>query len=83
VIVDVTTVLLVGGREVILKAMQPAEPDLDALRKLSPQAKLAAMRALIGQAYALKLAWVRQSQPDLNEEEARIAARDLVASGRA
>jgi hypothetical protein len=58
------------------------ESDEAILRGLPPSAKLAAMTALIQQAFDLKAAWVRSTEPHLAEDEIRARARDLVAGGR-
>lgn len=52
------------------------------LRALSPAAKLAAMKALIQQAYDLKAAWIRATEPHLSEDEVRTKARELVTRGQ-
>ena len=52
------------------------------LRQLSPSARLAVMQALIRQAYALKEAWVRHSEPDLPDDAVRDRVRELVGGGR-
>ncbi len=64
--------------------MDPVRERDDAiLRGLPASAKLAAMTALIQQAFDLKLAWVRATEPHLSEAEVRAKAIDLVTGGRA
>lgn len=55
--------------------------DYEILRKLSPAAKLAAMQGLIRQAYELKAAWVRSTEPHLDDDEVRARTRELVVGG--
>lgn len=57
------------------------ERDIDIVRQLSPAAKLAAMHGLIRQALELKVAWIRSTEPHLDEEETRRRARELVLGG--
>ena len=62
--------------------MIPArDHDLEALRKLTPAAKLAVMNRLIRQALELKVAWVRSTEPHLDEDETWRRARELVIGG--
>lgn len=56
--------------------------ELEALRRMTPQQKLAVMRGLIRQAYELKAAGIRAAHPDLSEEEVRARTRELVGGGR-
>lgn len=63
--------------------MSPAsERDIEILRRLPPAAKLAAMHGLIRQALELKVAWVRSTEPHLDEEETWERARELVLGGK-
>jgi hypothetical protein len=55
--------------------------DLDILRRLTPEQKLAAMTALIRQAFELKVAALRAAEPGLDEAAVWAKARDLVAGG--
>jgi hypothetical protein len=59
----------------------PEDHELEALRKLPPATKLAVMHGLIRQAFVLKMAWVRSTEPHLDEEEAWRKARELVSGG--
>lgn len=52
------------------------------LQRMTPGKKLSVMRALIRQAYELKEAGIRASQPDLTKEEVRARARKLVGGDR-
>jgi hypothetical protein len=45
---------------------------------MSPDRKLAVMRALIQQAYDLKTAWIRAQRPELSEEEILVRVREQV-----
>lgn len=63
--------------------MNAREEDTEALRRMSPAEKLAVMRSLIRQAYALTAAGVRARHPDLPEDEVRARVRTLVAGDRA
>jgi len=62
--------------------MDSEEFETEALRALSPEAKLAVMRSLIRQAYELKAAGLRSLHPELSETEVRARARDLVGGDR-
>ncbi len=63
--------------------MESARDEEDAiLRSLSPATKLATMKALIQQAYDLKAAWIRSTQPGLGEKEVLARARELVTGGK-
>jgi hypothetical protein len=62
--------------------MDPAEPDLEILRRMTPDRKLAVMTSLIRQAFELKAAWLRARSPELSEEEIEARARELVAGER-
>jgi hypothetical protein len=57
------------------------ERDYEMLRGLSAAAKLAAMHSLIRQAYELKAAWVRSTEPHLGDDEVRARTRELVVGG--
>lgn len=57
--------------------MTPQEIEL--LRAMTPARKLAVMNSLIGQAWDLRAAGLRITQPELSEDEVRILARRLVA----
>jgi hypothetical protein len=56
--------------------------EIEALRRMTPDAKLAVMRELIRQAYTLKVAGLRALHPELSEEEAWARARELVGGDR-
>jgi hypothetical protein len=59
----------------------PGRLETELLRALSPATKIAVMNGLIRQAYALKEAWVRASEPDLSDDAVRARVRELVAGG--
>lgn len=59
------------------------ERDIQILREMTPEQKLAVMRTLIRQAYALKEAGIRALQPDLPEDEVRARTIAAVAGDRA
>ncbi|MGH7480621.1 MAG: hypothetical protein ACRELV_00570 [Longimicrobiales bacterium] len=62
--------------------MNPTELEIEALRHMSAERKLAVMTSLIRQAYELKAAGIRAHWPDLSEEEVRKRTRALVAGER-
>ena len=62
-----------------LGVMAITDQETEALRRMSPEQKLAVMHALIRQAFELKAATVRARWPDLSEAEVRESARTLVA----
>jgi len=43
--------------------------EREALRRMSPAEKLSVMTSLIREAYRLRAAWIRTTEPDLSEEE--------------
>ena len=43
--------------------------EREALRRMSPAEKLSVMTSLIQEAYRLRAAWIRTTEPDLSEEE--------------
>lgn len=57
------------------------EHDIEILRQLTPSAKLAVMHGLIRQALELKVAWVRSTEPHLDDEATWRRARELVLGG--
>jgi hypothetical protein len=57
--------------------------NIEILRQMTPEQKLAVMRSLIRQAYALKEAGVRALHPELPEDEVRARTRAAVAGDRA
>ena len=63
--------------------MTRQEHDIELLRQMTPEQKLAVMGSLIRQAYALKEAGVRALHPNLTEAEIRSRARAAVAGDRA
>lgn len=65
-----------------MKEPDASEVELALLRRMTPARKLAVMRALIRQAYELKAAGIRATQPDLPEEEVWARARTLVGGDR-
>jgi len=58
--------------------MEGREEEYEVLRGMTPAKKLAVLRSLIRQAYALKAAGIRALRPDLSEEEVRARTRELV-----
>jgi hypothetical protein len=61
------------------RAREPtAEREIELLRLMSPDRKLAVMRALIQLAYDLKTAWIRAQRPELSEEEILVRVREQV-----
>lgn len=61
--------------------MERQEREYEILRRMTPEKKLAVMRALIRQAYELKAASVRAACPDLPEEEVQLRTRKIVGGG--
>lgn len=59
------------------------ERDIQILQEMTPEQKLAVMRTLIRQAYALKEAGIRALQPDLPEDEVWARTIAAVAGDRA
>lgn len=58
------------------------ERDIEILRGMTPAEKLAVMRSLIRQAYALKGAGIRALHPDLPQDEVRARTVAAVAGDR-
>lgn len=56
-----------------------AEREIELLRHMSPERKLAVMQSLIQQAYDLKEAWIRSQMPELSEEQVLVRVREQVA----
>ena len=54
----------------------------EALRRMSAAQKLAVMTSLIREAYRLKEAWLRASEPELSEEELRKRVLEAMAGDR-
>lgn len=59
--------------------MDVREYEEAVLRRMTPAQKLAVLRGLIRQAYALKEAWVRRNHPGISESELREQVRQLIA----
>jgi hypothetical protein len=57
--------------------------EIEALRRMSAAEKLAVMTSLIREAYRLKGAWLRVSEPELSEEEVRKRVLEAMAGDRA
>lgn len=55
-----------------------SDREVERLRRMTPTQKIAVLRGLIRQAYALKAAGIRASRPDLPEETVLARARELV-----
>jgi hypothetical protein len=62
---------------------KPTSPETEVLRRMSAAEKLAVMTSLIREAYRLKGAWLRMSEPELSEEELRNRVREAMADDRA
>lgn len=58
--------------------MHPLEQDTETVRSMTPEEKLAVMHALIRQAWELKAAVIRASEPGLSERQVRERAWMLV-----
>ena len=56
--------------------------EMEVLRLMSPAKKLAVMTSLIREAYRLKAAWIRHTDPHLSEEEVQARARELICGDR-
>jgi hypothetical protein len=59
--------------------MHAVQQDTEAVRRMTPEKKLAVMHALIRQAWELKAAVVRAREPMLAESEVRARAWESVA----
>lgn len=57
--------------------------EIEALRRMSASQKLAVMTSLIREAYRLKGAWLRLTEPGLSEEELRTRVLEAMAGDRA
>jgi hypothetical protein len=57
--------------------------ETEVLRRMSAAEKLAVMTSLIREAYRLKGAWIRLTEPELSEEELRKRVLEEVAGDRA
>jgi hypothetical protein len=55
------------------------ETEIELLRALSPERKLAVMQSLIQQPYDLKRAWICARSPELAEPEILARVREQVA----
>jgi len=62
-----------------IQPMARDERDIEILRRMTAEQKLAVMRSLIRQAYALKEAGVRALHPNLPEDEIQARTRAAVA----
>ena len=65
-----------------MKRLDLSETEVTVLRRMTPAQKLAVMQTLIRQAYELKAAGIRASQPDLPEEDVWAQTRTLVGGDR-
>jgi hypothetical protein len=61
---------------------KPGFTETEVLRRMSPAQKLAVMTSLIREAYRLKRAWIRLSEPGLSEEELQRRVREAIAGDR-
>ena len=59
--------------------MPEDDVEIEILRRMTPEQKLAVMRTLIRQAYELKAAGLRAMHPELSEEEVQARTRAAVA----
>ena len=57
--------------------------ETEALRRMSAAEKLAVMTSLIREAFRLKGAWLRVSEPELSEEELQRRILEAMAGDRA
>ncbi len=58
--------------------MDAEHHDLQAVTRLTPEAKLRVLSGMIEQAWALKEAWLRLRDPDAPASEIRKRARSMV-----
>lgn len=58
-----------------------ADLELEALRRMTPTAKIAVMTGMLRLAYKLKAAGLRISHPHLSEDERQGLAREMVGQG--
>jgi hypothetical protein len=58
--------------------MDAKQHDLEAVARLTPEAKLRMLSGMIEQAWALKEAWLRMRDPDAPASEIRSRARSIV-----
>lgn len=66
-----------------VRTMDVKEFERQALRAMTPEAKLAVLGSMIRQAYELTAAGLRSLHPELPENEVLARARELVGGGRA
>jgi hypothetical protein len=62
--------------------MRAREQDTEAVRRLTPEEKLAVMHGLIRRAWELKAAALRATRPELSEPEIRTEAWKMVGGDR-
>ena len=62
-----------------MEAMSDTEVEI--LRALSPERKLAVMQGLIQQAFDLKAAWIGSRAPELPEQDVLARVREQMAGG--
>ncbi|NNF14865.1 MAG: hypothetical protein HKN72_16680 [Gemmatimonadetes bacterium] len=60
-----------------MEAMSDAEVEI--LKALGPERKLAVMQSLIQQAFDLKEAWIGSQEPELPREEILVRVREQMA----
>jgi len=58
--------------------MDAQNHDIEALARLTPEAKLRVLSGMIEQAWTLKEAWLRMRDPDAPASEIRSRARSIV-----
>jgi hypothetical protein len=57
----------------------PEDPQVEILRRLTPEQKLRAAERLYWSVWELKAAWFRQEHPEWREEQVKKAVRDVFA----
>jgi hypothetical protein len=56
--------------------------EIEALKRMSPAQKLAVLTSLIREAYRLKAAWIRSTEPDLSEQELHARVLEAMSGDR-
>jgi len=77
-----------GARDLVARQKRPSEihlmesmsdTELEILRGLSAERKLAVMQSLIQQAFDLKEAWIKSQAPELGREDILARVREQIA----
>ena len=76
------TVAPVPGTPEIAAMEEHVSVEVEALRRMSAAQKLAVMTSLIRQAYRLKRAWIRLSEPELSEQDLQRRVLEAIAGDR-